>query len=76
MDREWAAYSFNYPLVLTVDFNGKALFIYDVHKERGRGVHKILGNFADSCGCCFRNGDFSGALDLHKSKKQISSFLS
>ena len=33
----------------------------------------ILQMVADGA---FRNGDFSGTLDLHKSKKQISSFSS
>ena len=34
-------------------FQGKALFIYDVHEEMGKGNHQILGNFAEVCGWCF-----------------------
>ena len=61
-------------IILTVGFNGKVLFIYYVHEERGRDDHIILGNSAEGCGWCFRKGDFYGTLDLHKSKKQLSFF--
>ena len=53
------------------------LFMPPTEKGGGENFdHKILGNFAEGCEWCFRKGDFSGTLDLHKFKKQISSFSS
>ena len=54
------------------------LFIYGVHKERGRGNHKILGNFAMVVDGVLGGVDFSDTLNLLKSKKKklfIISFL-
>ena len=50
------------------------LSIYDVHKERGRGYHNILGNFADGCGWCFGRGIFLGLLTSTNPKRRSLSF--
>ena len=39
-------------------------------KKGGGGDHKILCNFQDVCGWCYKKGDFSDTLDLHRSKKK------
>ena len=57
-------------VIFTVGFNvrRKAVFIYDVHKERGRSNRKVWGNFAGGCGCCFWRVGFPETLDVCKSK--------
>ena len=50
------------------------LSIYDVHKERGRGYHNILGNFADGCGWCFGRGVFLGLLTSTNPKRRSLPF--
>ena len=37
--------------------------------KRGKAGHKILGNFADSCGCFFGRACFSDSDDDHKYRK-------
>ena len=49
-------------VILTIVFNGKVFLVYDVHNKKGWGDNKILGNFADGCGWCFRKGIFLGLL--------------
>ena len=60
------------------------LFIYYVHKEKGSGDHKILGNFADDYKWCFlfvclfvffEGGRIFDTLHVHKSKTQANLFL-